>query len=252
MVHFPPLPSAPRYDATQGLAAVRNRVAEDLHALQSGGVDAVMFCNEDDRPYTVKADPAVVGSMAAVIGELTTEIRVPFGVDVLWDARAAIALAAATRAVFVRGIFTGVYDSDMGLWTACAGEITRYAASVHCNARLFYNINVEFASPLGRRSIRDVARSVVFSCEPDALCVSGAMTGDAVNPSDLEAVRAVARGVPVLINTGTTPDNVAHRLSNADGVIVGTYLKHEGVTWNPVDESRVRTLMDAVRAAREN
>lgn len=250
MVHFPPLPSAPRYDATRGLGLIQDGVARDLEALQSGGIDAVMFCNEDDRPYTLHADQAVVAVMAATIGALRSQIKVPFGVDVLWDARAAVALAAATSAQFVRGIFTGVYDSDMGLWTVSPGEIARYAVSLHCHSRLLYNINAEFASPVGRRSLKEVARSVAFSCEPDALCVSGPMTGDAVDTSDLEAVSAVAQGIPVFINTGTTAGNVLQRLSKADGVIVGTWLKRDGVTWNPVDEKRVGQLMDAVRAVR--
>ena len=40
-----------------------------------------------------------------------TEIRVPYGVNVLWDARASIDLAMATGARWVREIFTGVFAS---------------------------------------------------------------------------------------------------------------------------------------------
>jgi hypothetical protein len=36
----------------------------------------------------------------------------------------------------------------------------------------------------------------------------------------------------------------------ADGAIVGTSLKVDGITWNPVDPKRARALVDAVRKFR--
>jgi predicted TIM-barrel enzyme len=38
-------------------------------------------------------------------------------------------------------------------------------------------------------------------------------------------------------------------LQYADGAVVGSSLKVDGITWNPVDQARVRELMDAVVAA---
>ena len=68
--------------------------------------------------------------MAAVIGELRPRIRLPYGVDMLWDPMAALALAQAVRASFVREVFTGVYDSDMGLWQPVYLEQGRVLAEV--------------------------------------------------------------------------------------------------------------------------
>jgi hypothetical protein len=36
----------------------------------------------------------------------------------------------------------------------------------------------------------------------------------------------------------------------ADGAIVGTSLKRDGVTWNEVDPARAKTLVEAAAAAR--
>ena len=93
---------------------------------RSGPFDAVMFGNENDRPYELKVDPASAATMAYVIGRLASEIRTPFGVNLLWDPVASIAVAAATGARFVREIFAGAYASDMGLWTPDAGAAMRY------------------------------------------------------------------------------------------------------------------------------
>ena len=72
-------------------------------------------------PYKTKVDPVTSISMARVIAEISDELHIPFGVNVLWDATASIDLAVATEARFVREIFTGVYASDFGLWDTNCG-----------------------------------------------------------------------------------------------------------------------------------
>jgi uncharacterized protein len=54
----------------------------------------------------------------------------------------------------------------------------------------------------------------------------------------------------VLASTGVTVDTVHETLAAADGVIVGTHLKRDGVTWNPVDPGRATAFMAAARWAR--
>jgi membrane complex biogenesis BtpA family protein len=251
MVHFPPLPGTPLYDDRESLRPILDRVLHDVEALQAGGVDGLMFCNENDRPYVMQADPVVVAVMARVIGEILPTIKVPFGVDVLWDPVAAIAIAKATGGQWVREVFTGIYASDMGLWDTRCGEALRYRKQIDAgHIRLLFNICAEFAAPLGGRDVADVARSVAFSSLPDALCVSGSMTGSTVDLNDLARVKAAVPGMVVLANTGTTAANIAEQLSVADGAVVGTSLKRDGVTWNPVDVARVRAFMAAVKAAR--
>jgi len=177
MVHFPPLPGTPLYDDRESLKPILERVFHDVEALQTGGIDGVMFCNENDRPYVMKADPVVVAVMARTIGEVLHRIEVPFGVDVLWDPMAAIAIAKATGGQWVREVLTGTYDSDMGLWDTHCGETLRYRKYIDAGqVRLLFNICAEFATPLASRSPADVAKSATFSSLPDALCVSRAMT----------------------------------------------------------------------------
>lgn len=248
MVHLPALPGSADYDASSGIELIYERTRADLTALQEGGIHAVMFCNENDRPYNLQADRAAVVAMAMVIGRLHADIRVPFGVDVLWDPMSAVALAAGTGARFIREIFTGVYDSDMGLWSPAIGEVARYQRLLgNRDTKLLFNIQAEFASPLGRRDVAAVARSVVMSSKPDAICVSGPMTGHSVPLETVQAVKESVGEVPVFVNTGVNDENVADILRIADGVIIGTYLKRDGVTWNEVDPARVRRLMAAAQ-----
>jgi membrane complex biogenesis BtpA family protein len=251
MAHLPALPGTPLYDSTAGMRHVRDWVARDLEALQGGGIDAVMFCNENDRPYRLDADVASVAAMADVVASLRGELSVPFGVNVLWDPRATLAVAAATGAAFAREIFTGAFAGDFGLWVRSAGDTFRYRREVSAEGcRLLFNINAEFAAPLAPRPLADVARSVVFSSMPDALCVSGPITGQPADASGLADVAQAVSGsdVPILVNTGFRASNAVELLQFADGAIVGSSLKVDGITWHPVDRSRVRDLMDVVSA----
>jgi len=252
MVHLGALPGAPLFDAEAGIAGIVEGARKDLRALQAAGFDAVMFGNENDRPYEFKVDTASTATMAFVIGTLRNEITVPFGVNVLWDPMSSMALAAATGAGFVREIMTGTYASDMGPWTPDAGAAMRYRDRLgRRDLALLYNVSAEFAYSLDQRSLPDRARSAVFSSIPDAILVSGAITGEAAAMSDLEAVKRVLPTTPVLANTGVKHATVADVLKVADGCIVGSSLKVDGDTWKPVDPERAAEFMRLVRTTRK-
>ncbi|MEM6896188.1 MAG: BtpA/SgcQ family protein [Pseudomonadota bacterium] len=251
MVHLGALPGTPLHDGEGGLEALVSGAAKDLTALQSAGVDAVMFGNENDRPYELSVDTASTATMAYVIGRLRGQITVPFGVNVLWDPQSTIALSAATGAAFCREIFTGTYASDMGHWAPDAGGALRYRKRLgRDDLLMLYNVSAEFADSLDRRSLPDRARSAVFSSVPDAVLVSGQITGEAARMEDLEAVKAVLPDTPVLANTGVKHATIAEVMRVADGCIVGSSLKVDGDTWNPVDPERARDFMERAKAAR--
>jgi membrane complex biogenesis BtpA family protein len=251
MAHLGPLPGSPLYDPARGMGGLIADVEDDIAALQAGGVDAIMFGNEGDRPYLLKSTPESLAAMAAIIGQVKARLSVPFGVNFLWDPLATVALAVATGASFAREIFTGVYASDMGLWQPdCAAALRLRAQLGRPDLKLLFNINAEFASPLDSRSVAQRVKSVIFSSLADVICVSGPITGQPVDGSDLDAARASAGSVPVFANTGVNLDNVARILAVADGCVVGTHFKVDGNTWNKVDAARVARFMDRVRMLR--
>ena len=251
MAHVPALPGTPRHRRGTSVDELVERVRADLDHLLAAGVDAVMFCNEDDRPYQLEVGPEIPATMAAIVAELRPRDR-PFGVDVLWDPIAAMALARATGAAFMREVVTGSYESDMGAWAPDAAALFRYRSRIDAEQVLVMgNITPEFASPLGSRSVAQRARSAITSSLLDALLIAGPMAGAEPDLATLEEAKgAVAGAVPVLMNTGARADNVERYLAVADGVIVGSGLKVDGQTWNPVDPSSAAAFMAAVRLAR--
>jgi membrane complex biogenesis BtpA family protein len=251
MVHFGALPGSPLFDGTRGIDGLIEGVSKDLDALQNAGFDAVMFGNENDRPYEFSVDAASTATIAYVIGRVREKIAVPFGVNVLWDPMSSIALATATGASFVREIFSGTYASDMGPWTPDAGKAMRYRDRLgRSDLAMLYNVSAEFAYSLDQRPLPDRARSAVFSSIPDAILVSGQITGEAAALSDLEAVKKALPDTPVLANTGVKHATVADVLGIADGCIVGSSLKVDGNTWNAVDPERASEFMRLARQAR--
>ncbi len=251
MVHLNPMPGTPLYDADAGVDGIIEAARRDLAALQAADVDAVMFGNENDRPYELNVDIASTATMAYVIGRLRQEIQKPFGVNVLWDPKSSVALATATGASFMREILTGTYASDMGPWTPNAGETLRYRNRLgRSDLVMLDNVSAEFADSLDRRPLPVRARSAVFSSIPDAVLVSGTITGEAADASDLESVKRVLPDTPVLANTGVRHTTVADILKVADGCVVGSSLKVDGNTWNPVDPERAREFMAIVKKAR--
>lgn len=248
MVHLLPTLGTPLYDARSGMLGNVEHLRADLGILLDAGFDAVMFCNEGDRPYSFHAGYEGVAAMTRLVTEVAPTDR-PFGVDFLWDPQAALAIAAATGASFIREVMTGVYESDMGLWNTDAASLLRERRRLNAdNVAMFMNVTPEFASRLGSRSIGDIARSVVVSSLAEVILVSGPMASAEPNMGTLQEVADAVRGeVPVIANTGVKSTNVASFLEVADGIIVGSDLKIDGYTWNDVDPARVERFMNAAR-----
>lgn len=247
MAHIGALPGSPLYAAESGMAKLIEDVARDVEKLQAGGVHAIMFGNENDRPYQLTAPPEGIAAMTAVISAIKPMLKVPFGVNYLWDPSASIAIACATGAAFVREIFTGLFASDMGLWEPKCAEALRLRRNLgRPDLKLLFNINAEFAASLDTRPIELRAKSAVFSSLADAILVSGPLTGQPSALSDLQKVREAVTEVPLFANTGVRIDNVHEVLAIADGCIIGTHFKVDGNTWNPVDGERVKRFMDVV------
>ena len=243
------IPTFNHYDST--MEKVIEYARKDLLALQNGGVDAVMFSNEFSLPYLTNVETVTVAAMARVIGELKPDIKIPFGVNVLWDPEKSLDLAAATGAKFVREIFTGVYASDFGLWNTNVGKTIRHQREIGAEkVKLMFNIVPEAAKYMADRDIESVAKTTVFNNRPDALCVSGLTAGAVTDAQLLKRVKDTVPNTVVFANTGVRYENVEQQLEYADGAVVGTTFKKDGVFENHVDEERVKRFMDKVRSFR--
>ncbi|MDL2249235.1 membrane complex biogenesis BtpA family protein [Lachnospiraceae bacterium PF1-21] len=252
MLHLQPLPGDPAYKHGDKMENVVAKARKDLHALQKGGVNAIMFSNEFSLPYQRKMSFITPAAMARVIGELKNEITVPYGVDCISDGMASIELAAAVDASFIRGTFHGVYVGDGGFYNNDFSEIIRRKVALHLDdLKMLYFLNPESDVNLDPRPLDEKAKSLIFKANPDGLCISASAAGQDVEDALIRSVKAVAPEVVVLCNTGLRVNTVPQKLSECDAGVVGTTFKYDGDLYNAVDETRVSDFMAAVREYRK-
>ena len=253
MVHLKPLPGSPRYQES-GIDPILQHAMEDASALANGGVDGLLIENYGDIPFKpVTTDPETVASITVIAKEIMKQVNLPVGVNILRNSGlAALAVCLAVGGQFIRvNIFTDASVTDQGIIQGCAHDLVRYRKQLSAtNIRIFVDIHSKHAIPLRERPLEESAQDAAHRGMADALIVTGTRTGVEPRPSDIEVIKASVPDRPLIVGSGVHSGNVGRLFGLADGAIVGTSLKKDGITENPVDEKRVKELMKLVRALR--
>jgi len=249
MIHLLPLPGSPKYSA-EGLPRALDAALRDAEALQSGGFDGLLVENYGDSPFKpAPTDPETVASMTVIGREISRQVELPLGVNVLRNgAIAALAIARAVRARFIRvNVFTESLVTDQGIIDACAHEVMRYRSRIDATeVRVFADVRSKHAAPLVSRPIEESARDAAYRGMADALIVTGPHTGAEPDRGQFRRIRGSVPDRPVLIGSGLSKRNAVRLLREADGAVVGTSLKKNGVIEGPIDEARVKDLVKSV------
>lgn len=244
VVHLRPLPGAPRWGGD--LEEVLRSALADAEAYLEGGADGLIVENFGDAPFWGnQVPPETVASMARIATAVVARSPVPVGINVLRnDALAALAIAQASGAVFIRvNVLTGATVTDQGLLQGPAAELLRRRRLLGAEeVRILADVLVKHGAPLAPLAMGEAVRDVLGRGGADGVIVSGSGTGLATDPGDLEAARGAAGGAPVLIGSGVTTRTAASLAAGCDGLIVGTALKRDGLVDRPVDPQRVREL----------
>ncbi len=247
-IHLLSLPGAPRYEGSM------NRVIEtalkETEIYMKYGLDGLIIENFRDVPfYPQGLPPETIACMAVVSQKITERFKGPVGINALRnDAVAALSVAVASGASFIRvNVHTGAAVTDQGVIEGKAYATLRLRRQLQTDVKIFADVHVKHATPMGNRSIELEAADAVERGLADALIVSGSGTGSATAPDDLLKVKQFVKA-PVFIGSGTTPENIQELMQEADGFIVGSYFKKAGSAENLVDEERVKRFMDRYNA----
>jgi membrane complex biogenesis BtpA family protein len=225
----------------------------DAKLYKENGIDALMVENMHDVPYLRhRVEPETVAAMTILARAVKAETGLPLGIQVLDGANLdALGVAVAASADFIRvNSWVFAHVANGGLHESYAAQLVRRRAFLKAqHVKIFADIKKKHASHAitSDVSIADTAREAEFY-KADAVIVTGSATGIAASMDEVKVVRKTV-SVPVLIGSGITPDNVHTYMPYADGLIVGSSLKHNGVWSNHVDPKRVQALVKAVSKA---
>jgi membrane complex biogenesis BtpA family protein len=228
------------------LEGIRRRAIEDAEALAEGGVHALMLENYGDVPFYPGRTPTITAThMTAVALEIRRRLPLPLGVNVLRnDGLTALAVAHAAGAQFIRvNVLCGARVTDQGLILGIAHDLLRERAALESEILIFADVNVKHSAPLAARPLADEVADLIHRGRADAVIVSGAATGQPTDVEELKQVESAAGETPVLVGSGVTAESISQFAPYADGFIVGTSVKQDGVVENPVDRARVRELV---------
>ncbi len=249
VVHLPALPGSPDYGGS--MAHVLDFARNDARSLIQGGVDGIIVENFGDKPFFAGTVPPVtIASMAVALrGVVEVVGTCPVGANVLRnDAQGALALCAATGAGFVRvNVHVGAAVTDQGVVQGSAAETMRRQAALCPGAGLLADVHVKHATPMGSESLEQSAMDTWHRGMADGLVISGLGTGQAPSPERVERIRAVLPESVLLLGSGADEANAPTLLAQANGAIVASSLKVDGVLEAPVDPERVKRFVGLVQ-----
>jgi membrane complex biogenesis BtpA family protein len=254
VIHSRALPGSPNYEGEPVEAIYEYAIAE-AERYTEGGVDGLIVENHGDIPFLKPEDipPETVAMMAVMSDRVRQATHLPIGVNLL--ANAAIPAIAASKAAAARFIrvnqWANAYVANEGFVEGPAAQATRYRAWLRAKGlKVFADVHVKHGAHaiVADRSIAELTRDVEFF-DADVVIATGQRTGDAATLDELQEIKD-ATVLPVVVGSGVTTDNVTDLLTVADGVIVASSLKRDGVWWNEVDPRRLSAFMAQVDKGR--
>jgi uncharacterized protein len=251
VIHVQALPGTP--GSRSSVEAIAEVAAAEARLYARAGFHGLMIENTHDRPY-LKGDvgPEIPTAMSVIGVAVRTATSLPLGIQILAGAnRASIAVAHACGASFVRAEgFVFAHIADEGFIESSAGTLLRYRRSIGAdNVRIFADIKKKHSAHAMTADvdISETAKAAEFF-SVDGVIVTGTSTGSPADPDEVHSVSS-AVGVPTIVGSGITPDNIA-LYQDADAFIVGSSVKIDGVWSGPLDEARTREVVRAFGSIR--
>ena len=247
MIHVGALPGTPGHIHT--MQEIVRLACEEARLYQDNGINCLMIENMHDVPYLRGGvGPEIVAAMSIVGQAVRARTSLPVGLQILAAADLeAIAVAHAAGLDFIRTeCFSFAHVADEGIMESNAAKLLRFRRAIGAaGVQVWADIRKKHASHAWTAdlSLGDVAEAAEFM-GAETLIVTGTSTGRPPLPADVVEARGRSQ-LPVFVGSGVTLDNLADFLDVSDGIIVGSYFKHDGHWVNGVDPARVRGFVEA-------
>jgi uncharacterized protein len=254
VIHSKALPGSPGYQG-ESIQEIYDFALDEALKYQKGGVDGLIVENHGDIPFSKPNDigPESVAAMSVMSHYVRKNTSLPVGINFLANAAIpALSVAKASQSRFIRiNQWANAYVANEGFIEGDAARATRFRSWIRANdIKIFADVHVKHGAHaiVSDRSVSEMARDAEFF-DADVLIVTGQRTGDS---AQLDEVKEIASGsqLPVVIGSGVNIDNAEELFSVAQGVIVASSLKEDGVWWSPVSVSKVKKFTETVKKLR--
>ncbi|MBN1340081.1 MAG: BtpA/SgcQ family protein [Bacteroidales bacterium] len=246
-IHLMPLPGSPGYEGS--MDKVIETALQESAIYRKYGFDGIIIENFGDAPFYPDMVPAgTISAMSVVVYELLRAFNGRVGVNILRnDAVTAMAVATVTGAHFIRvNIHMGMRVTDQGVIQGKSFETLRLKKNLGSEVLIFADAGVKHSYAPGRYPLEQEAEDLARRGLADAIILTGVATGKPVDPETLSKIKEVTK-TPVIIGSGTNPENIVRYIPAADGFIVGSSLKKDGIASNRLEEERVARFSGTFR-----
>ena len=252
VIHVGALPGTPR--SSQTVADLVTSAKHEAKLYSDCGVDGVIVENMHDVPYLRgEVGPEIVAAMTAIGVEVKAACGLPVGVQILAGANIeAMAVAHAAGLDFIRAEgYAYAHVADEGLIQASAAKLLRYRRMIGAtNVQVWADVKKKHAAHAitADVSLGETAETVEFM-GADCVIVTGSVTGKPPQADDVHEAKNHC-GLPVFLGSGISEENIAEFYEAADGFIIGSAFKIDGLWLNTIDPARVTSFMQTIQRAR--
>lgn len=245
VIHVGALPGTPR--SSQTVAELIASAKREARIYKESGVDGVIVENMHDVPYLRGAvGPEIVAAMTAIASEIKRECELPVGIQILAGANIeAMAVAHAAGLDFIRAEgYAYAHVADEGLIQSSAAELLRYRKLIGAEkVQVWTDVKKKHAAHAitADVSLGETAETVEFM-GADCVIVTGSATGKAPSIADVREAKDHC-GLPVFLGSGINEQNLRDFYEHADGFIVGSAFKVDGLWSNTVDPVRIEKFL---------
>ena len=251
VIHVGALPGTPRSE--RSVKELIGLAREEAKIYRECGVDGIYIENMHDVPYLkCEVGPEIVAAMTAIGTEVKSECGLPVGVQILAGANIeAMAVAHAAGLDFIRAEgFAYAHVADEGLIEASAAKLLRYRRMIGAErVQVWADVKKKHSAHAitADVSLGETAETVEFM---GAACViiTGSATGQPPKVADVQEAKQHCH-LPVFLGSGISESNIEQFYNEADGFIIGSSFKVNGLWSNTIDPLRVTSFVRTIGSA---
>lgn len=245
------LPSLPGQKGFASIDEALRHALDQVKILEEEGVDAILFENVNGG---FEAPPEMVAAMTRIVSAAVQQSpKLIIGVEVLWHApEASLSIALASGAKFIRtDFFADEMIADGKTVKVDTEALLDYRKRIGAeHVLILSDIQVKYAQMVDPHKTIQQSALDARDQGSDGAIVSGPKSGVPPSVERVMEAKQADPNFPVILGSGTNPENVKELLGVADAAIVGTAISTK--TGGVVVREKVQQYMKAVSELRQN